>query len=51
VFVTKQVAMLGGTKRLLEGAPRSPCRSPKDDRRGRGLFLTNAIQPLTKGNW
>ena len=42
--------MIGGTERLLEARRAAPTDRQKSIRKAEALFLTNASQPLAKGN-
>ena len=42
--------MIGGAQRLLEARSAVPADSQKSIRKAEALFLTNASQPLAKGN-
>src|SRR5215813_5254118 len=46
----KEVAMIGGTERLLGARLAVPADRQKENGEAEALFLTNASQPLAKGN-
>ena len=48
--VIKEVAMIGGTERLLEARRAGPADRQKSIGEAEALPLTNARQPLAKGN-
>src|SRR5262249_37638896 len=49
-FVMQEVAMIGGTERLLEARRAVPADRQKSIGEAEALLLTNASQPLAKGN-